>query len=402
MSRFTRTTVRFQAALAAAAFAAGGTAVIPSAWAETYLSSADSLLVDSQVVARTEGRDVSEVSQEAAYQESVNAVLDPLIAEYEHVYSEAGFEGPNSAYIKFKGSVPSKVLEKLKDRPDIRVEGGAELSRAEADEVSAVAAEESNNVLPSDADFTVVVNVDDGAVEVSVDADVSPDRRAAVSDSVGTAVDRALGDDADASVRVRQDDTLVVSEDSVRGGDKMTPVGKTSTECTAAFPARSGKLAGLMTAGHCNDALSVDGGNKLYRASKFIGGARGDAQWHRSRVSVSPHFRYAWGKYRPVWAHPVPKVGTKVCRFGAVSGNGSGCTTIKYVSACKGKVCQMVMTEGDTGRRPGDSGGPWYYGNNAYGIHNGASVRDGKLRNWFTGSRDALAKMGLSAMIGPR
>lgn len=79
-----------------------------------------------------------------------------------------------------------------------------------------------------------------------------------------------------------------------------------------------------------------------------------------------------------------------------------GCTTIAYVSVCKGDVCDIVMTEGGTGRKPGDSGGPWHYGNNAYGIHNGASVRDGKIRNWFTGTRYATAQTGLTAMIGPR
>lgn len=116
-------------------------------------------------------------------------------------------------------------------------------------------------------------------------------------------------------------------------------------------------------------------------------------------------FRYAWNKYRTVKAHPVLKVGTRVCRFGAKTGNGSGCTTVTYVSACikytnSGTYCKLAMTKSHTGSKPGDSGGPWYYGNNTYGIHSGSGSRNGKSRNWFDPSRVAVTNNGVSAIYG--
>lgn len=367
---------------------------------------ASALGEDSARYAASNGQSETQALEESEYQDGVNLLMDPLIDEYYSSYAEAGFDGPQSAYIIFKGEVPQDVTRALADRPDIRVQGGAQLSLSEADELATtVASEIFDGVSDSGGDaegVTIRVDAVSAEVEVVAGSDVADAGGADFEAKVEAAAENGSPDSVDPSVVIVEDSTLEVADDAVRGGDKLTLLNSSGIECTAAFPAKSGSTVGLLTAGHCKNTLSVDGGNKLYPATKILSGSKGDSQWHRSKVSVTPYFRYDWGSYRPVWGHPAPKVGAKVCRFGATSGNGTGCTKIKYVSACKGDVCKMVMTEGDTGRKPGDSGGPWYYGNNAYGIHNGASVRDGKTRNWFTSSRYAMSQTGLTAMIGPR
>lgn len=207
-------------------------------------------------------------------------------------------------------------------------------------------------------------------------------------------------------VDVRYDASLASSSEAINGGDKMTPIGSTSLSCTAAFPARQGTTAGLMTAAHCRNDMDIDGRDAIFNASISTNYDSADVQWHQAKETVNARFRYDWGSYRSVSAHPVLKVDTRVCRFGAATGTGSGCTSVKYVSACTTysnqtvTFCGLAMTHGHTGSSGGDSGGPWYYGNNAYGVHSGSNTRDGANRNWFSSSNKSLGLLGLTGITG--
>lgn len=277
------------------------------------------------------------------------------------------------------------------------------------------------------------VRVQDASAEVSDDLEgmsrvdpVSGVGEVVVSEKrLATAIDRKLsktparaagsGQKAGASgsqlltgVGVTVDPTFDVVIEASDGGVALMSTNTSTRMCTAAFPAKYGSNSGLLTAEHCPDALTVGAGNNLYNASVFMPRTKGDTQWHRSKIAVSGNFQYDWGKYRPVWAHPTLKVGTKVCRFGKTTGTGTGCTTVKYVQACikcdreSFSRCELAMTETHTGSKGGDSGGPWYYGNNGYGVHSGSGPRDGVQRNWFQSSAKAIAAMGLTPIYGAR
>lgn len=210
------------------------------------------------------------------------------------------------------------------------------------------------------------------------------------------------------SVNITLDPDVSMEREAINGGDRLTRPGEAGTWCTAAFPAKYGSLRGVMSAKHCDPQLDADFVDNLYNASRRVGYSTGDAQWSQVKPghTIGSHFRYAWGSYRPVWAHPNIAEGLDVCRFGAVSGNGDGCTGVWKTSTCvqyvDGTTCGMVATYRKNGSAVGDSGGPWYYGNNAYGIHAGGGKVGTQTVGSFTHSKKALSLLGLTAIYGPR
>jgi hypothetical protein len=96
---------------------------------------------------------------------------------------------------------------------------------------------------------------------------------------------------------------------------------------------------------------------------------------------------------------------TSVCRFGASSGNG--CSAVYQINVCNtyssgDSYCGLIRTHRYTGSRDGDSGGPWYYGNNAYGVHSGSGWYYGIKRNFFTSTYYGLPDAGLTIKLAPR
>ena len=345
---------------------------------------------------------------DALSQEAINAIVDPVILDNYDIYSEAGFRDDGTAYVAFTEPLPPEDREILLAHPSITLIENAALSADAADAASSELFSAALEVSSEDATVSVHVNPLDGSAEVAGSEPLSSSVRSLLRKDAGgrLAQTHKSATIAHSRVTFTVDSTLAADSEAINGGDTLTGIKSTALVCTAAFPAKSGTSTGLLTAGHCPERLSANGGDRLYASSKERDGKSGDTQWHKSKVAVNPQFRHAWSSFRPVWAHPVLKVGTKVCRFGGVSGNGSGCTTVKYVSACityeSGEYCNLAMTKTHTGSTFGDSGGPWYYGNNAYGIHSGSGSREGARRNWFYPSRVALSVSGLTAMIGPR
>lgn len=368
---------------------------------------AKALAVDIARDAAESGVDPDLLESRLEFQREVDAVLDPLIEKYADTYSAAGYTEDGNAYIAFVGEVPDEVEAVLADHPRITARGDATLSEADAAEVNQAVADAVAEVLPDDGELTTLVEPETGDVEVAINerrAEV-PVETAAV-EAYEEAAPAPVSDQAEAAVTVDVDRTLENTDEALTGGQALKTPGTTTLRCTTAFTARSGSIMGVLTAKHCPQNLSVTSGDSLYSASIFTDSSEGDAQWHRAKISGNAQFQYDWGRFRSVSSHPVLKTGTRVCRFGAATGTGTGCDDVKYVSACTKypnlsyTVCGLAMTEGTTGSSNGDSGGPWFYGTSAYGIHSGTNVRDGVARNWFTGSRSALSSMGLTAVTG--
>ena len=363
--------------------------------------------VDVARDARESGIDPDALADRLEFQAEVDAVLDPLIERYVTVFSSAGYSSDGDAYVSFVGAVPAAVAEALADHPRISARGGAALSAEKAGELNEAVAQAVAEVLPRDGELTTFVEPQTGEIDVAV---AEGRAESVIEDAAVEAYQehapRRMRARAVRAVEVDVDPTLENVDEAISGGESMALRGTSATVCTAGFPAASGGVAGMLTAKHCPANLTVGSGDRLYNASISTANSAGDVQWHRSKVSVNATFRYDWGDYRTVAAHPVLKVGTRVCRFGAATGTGTGCDDVKYVSACTKypnltyTICDLAMTEGWTGSAAGDSGGPWFYGGNAYGIHSGTNSRDGASRNWFTSSRRALADMGLSAITG--
>ena len=81
-------------------------------------------------------------------------------------------------------------------------------------------------------------------------------------------------------------------------------------------------------------------------------------------------FYYAVGKYRRVTGLGTPMVNQKLCRFGR-GGDVQKCDNVHDRTTCRGTRCNLVDMD-HRRAQGGDSGGPWYLGGVAYGVHSGA------------------------------
>jgi streptogrisin C len=205
----------------------------------------------------------------------------------------------------------------------------------------------------------------------------------------------------------------------LRGGVALMDGGGT-WQCTAGFTATGrGPNANsfLMTAGHCAGA---GGGTWKTRFSNLsvhdIGGWQnsnfdywGDAGILRVN-NVTGWLPMPWALYRPStdpWQHGNYKirhrgtstVGMPICTTGA----GTGYSNCGHVTQVNASVAGFgpFMTRGNFCGTYGDSGGPMYKNEAAYGIHVGGSVSPG-CDSWYTERVHAENLTNTNIDVAPR
>lgn len=99
----------------------------------------------------------------------------------------------------------------------------------------------------------------------------------------------------------------------------------------------------------------------------------GDFQWHTGPRLESDDFYAGTASttetnLRDVSAVGSPTVGQTLCKNGAT--NHASCQQVRALNHCNGSACNLVMM-GARLAAGGDSGGPIYWGNTAYGLHQG-------------------------------
>lgn len=372
------------------------------------------ILEDSEMSSVDTEFDATDIAERAQEHNRILAALEDHIEGNPETYSTTILNADGTSDVHFTASLDSFTEEQVSAIPGVTTHNDAVYTALQADQVNEEVFTIAVDAMEADTTATSVVDPVKGEVKISVqnieDAQSIASEPAEISSQARRQVqsNNSTHDIQSPTIVIEVDSSLEVNDAAINGGDRITFVNSTaSTVCTVGFPARYGSLQGITTARHCPDNISVDGGYKLNQSTSLrrMAVSQGDAKWHRKITSetVNPRFRHAWGSYRPVWAHPNIGVGLDVCRFGAVSGNGSRCATVRYVSSCvtteSGTWCGVAMTNRTTGMRKGDSGGPWFYGNNAYGLSKGFGTRDGTSVEWFTHSRKANSAMGLTPMI---
>lgn len=195
------------------------------------------------------------------------------------------------------------------------------------------------------------------------------------------------------------------------GGNKILTPGPGGL-CTSGFVAKKTGSAtlGVITAGHCPNRMEQISPNGNYwfdlvAAGNELWGAGGDIQFMRSPRMMDPWFHYDHGLGKPV--HLVLSAGktTKVCHYGITSGASCGKVSEvdKEITASgvtvSGLVFVVPMAGFELRSAGGDSGGPWYWGSTAYGIHKGA-VTGGTTR-WFTPIKKAESQFGVKVCLEP-
>jgi antitoxin component of RelBE/YafQ-DinJ toxin-antitoxin module len=139
--------------------------------------------------------------------------------------------------------------------------------------------------------------------------------------------------------------------------------GKALTTCTSGFSVRnSSGTKGVTTAGHCNNSQSYSG-----VSLPFMSGTTGgvyDIQWHRGDHAFTVRNLIWDGTYNrfiySVKFRASQSVGEWVCKYGMTTGYACGTIATTSQDGVNIRVDNMTV-------QGGDSGGPWFWNNTAYG-----------------------------------
>ena len=163
-------------------------------------------------------------------------------------------------------------------------------------------------------------------------------------------------------------DTLSANTVDIYGGLALS-------SCTSGFSVKHiNGVTGIITAAHCPNDLSYNGTNLTFKGSAE--GGSYDVQWHavpgftvRNLLFDGLSNRYIYStKHRDNLV-----VNEWVCKYGKTTGYGCGNIIDKnYLPTTPDHTWSArfirVHHEGIDLSEPGDSGGPWFLGNTAYGI----------------------------------
>ena len=150
--------------------------------------------------------------------------------------------------------------------------------------------------------------------------------------------------------------------------------GEALSTCTSGFGTiTSSQARGISTAGHCPNSLTDDGTSLTVHGEHE--GSHGDFQWHQGPDYDDHSNEFYAGSdsssevnKREVTSVGSPIVGQRLCRNGKVS--NMDCQEVRKLNVCNGNRCSLVQM-GERLSASGDSGGPVYDGNTAYGLHQG-------------------------------
>ena len=172
--------------------------------------------------------------------------------------------------------------------------------------------------------------------------------------------------------------SVVRSNSSVAGGNDSSSYhmgGEDITGCTSGFGTRADShtsgTRGISTAGHCSNSQTDDGSSLTYRSGHE--GTHGDFQWHTGPKTENDNFYSGSSSSTEVNSRDVsgigfPAVGQSLCKNGIT--NKKDCQEVRKLDVCSGGECHLIQMS-ERLAAGGDSGGPVYWGNTAYGLHKG-------------------------------
>ena len=285
--------------------------------------------------------------------------------------------------IRFVGDVPPSLENSLgDDSPELVLKGGSAIS---ARDLFRQAERISERVPPTAQGMVVVPELVTGSISVTIQT-----RSGNPQLEVGSLL---AAEARESNVSVSYTRAPVGVEDHTYGGAKTFKYGETGY-CTTGFTV-SGSEDGVLTAGHCSNSRTYEEypGATPYTLT-FKGqyvGYYGDVQWHSSS-----HVEYDDFYYQSTTRQDVSGVksastfayGDTVCRYGRKTGNDCYELAAWNVSKYMGDPYYTTMYKLACGNSRkadgGDSGGPWYSGGIAWGIHQGSVSFTGVLKDCFT------------------
>jgi len=359
------------------------------------LSDAAAEAIDAAHIAEQTGRPVEQVRAE----QHRDVLFGQALASLQRVdgFANAGKDASGPGYwVAFTAPVSADALAPLGElAPDVRTTTDAPLTAEERSTAVAAAAQAVQAELGAES---VEASMSEDGTTVTAAA-VLPEASASVSASVDVTAAAQAGTDR-AEAAVAQAATVPVevalteedpSQEVLSGGTALGIGNTQQLACTAGFTVRNARTGatGLITASHCPDDLNYESRQILTFEGHGDSGQL-DEQWFSSSESVHNEFisQKAGSTLirRKATAVAAPFVGMNICKYGTVTAYGcsqviNGPTTT--VNANGVTYANLWQVDGYI-TQEGDSGGPWFYGNTAYGIHYGNIPRGGADRSAFT------------------
>lgn len=199
---------------------------------------------------------------------------------------------------------------------------------------------------------------------------------------------------------------LIESNMTVDGGGRVEGVSSITNlrnRCTTGFVVTDGEIDAITTAAHCPDQLTYidrDGSETSLPMIGSWGAAYRDVQINGSANSPDPYFYsdQGAGSLRAVqtWRNVAStRAGDFVCHYGTSS--GYSCSTVELTDyappgdLCGGPCSPTWVTVKGPSCIPGDSGGPVFSGDVAFGIAKGINKDDsGRCLFYYYMSTDYL------------
>lgn len=365
------------------------------------------LRADVAAIAEQEGWSMSAAVRRVGWQEWFSAIADKLRSRFPDRFAGAAITGKGTgAWIAFADEVPALAGRMTAKLPvPVRLIGDRGFTEAELiDTLNARYAE-----LTRRSDVRDAVGSYDLATGV-IDLDVLPaaavrsarEKASALARlAPRPAANRAI--DIDLGLLERPDGHT--DSDLYGGGVLFLPV--EGRRCTAAFTVvnKFSGREGVSTAYHCatstlryyhHGARSYTTIERIARAA----GTSGDIAWYTpGSYTPTNAFYYDYGKTRMVRGSGTPEVGQRVCNYGRAT--GYKCTTVYRNNVCReaGAYCGLTAASREV-TYFGDSGGPWFFGTNAYGVHSARTSINGAVRSLFT-PVNRLNDLGVKPIIAP-
>lgn len=335
--------------------------------------------------------------------------VDKLRAEYPEDFSAWGVNpDQRSGTVWFVGAVPEGVSDRFAGIGGVTLRGDYGVKEIVYQQFASDLHRELTEHLGSLATFSTYADDDRRAIVVEYGRSVAG---APVTKRTASLIEQATGALAlptgFAVEYVPMDVSLIAAPELLHGARVIADV------CTGAFPVKrkGGNELGILTAGHCPGTGSYDGTPDAfhspypYSISTESGPGGGDFRWNHSKYGLSGLTFVGHGRPLAVFnSRAGVTSGVHVCGYGKTTdrkcGNVAACdvnTTATVpdngVTYIVGGLCRMqaAMTA------PGDSGGPWFVGSTAVGVHHGRAWPGGPSA--FSLVNNALWKTRVNLVI---
>lgn len=332
---------------------------------EEVQSPAQALRADLEAIAEANGWTLGEAEADHRAAETVGRISGLVAREEPNHYLGAAV-GPtphSEPRLYLKGAASAFVRALVRDADvDIRIVDEQPYSFAELEgrvvEVQQALLE--NGI----ADAAIAVDVTGaGRIPVRIRKTANTPSKA----EIRSMVPGHLRDDLDITL-----DTEGSWEPDHAGGGMKTQTSPVAHFCTSGWSVTGPGYNGIVQAAHCNDAIDTIHGSHAMTLQDEHYGAYGDVEILSTATTDEPYFYASSSEYREVLGMKPRSdltAGESICAYGRAS-NSRNCAQLEYVSTTCGTLNRMVEMDDDI-MTSGDSGGPWFKGDRAVGVHHG-------------------------------